>query len=227
LARAQFDKDMAAFFESGGVKSKGLQAQRRERREAKELKGSKARDPDAPKRLAGGAFGRWLAENREEVKKTLPADHKITDVTKKAGEMWKALPQSEKQKYEDVYKNAQEQYVKEMEAYTAKKKAERPADEVPEAKTPKKRKVAEGKGDMSATKRGRKSKSKISPEPVGVELGDDILGKARAAGYESQLKNLALRPDVVACGKLASELLKALEASNGLVNPAKRALLGA
>merc|ERR1711920_146712 len=93
LAKAQFDKDMTAFLESGGVKSKGLLAQRRERREARELGGSKARDPDAPKKLAGGAFGRWLAENREEVKKVLPADHKITDVTKKAGEMWKALSQ--------------------------------------------------------------------------------------------------------------------------------------
>merc|ERR1712151_324371 len=189
----------------------------------------KARDPDAPKKLGGGAFGRWLAENRGEVRKSLPSDHKITDVTKKAGEMWKALPDDEKQKYEEIYKKAKEQYVKEMEAYKAKQKAEQPEEEVPEAKTPKKRKVAKDKGDMSATKRARtdQNKRKANPEPVGVELGDDILSKARAVGYESQLKNLSLRPDVVASGKLASELLKALEASNGLVNPAKRALLDA
>ena len=81
---------------------------------------------------------------------------------------------------------------------TAKKKAEQPADEVPDAKSPQKRKVAEEKGAMAATKRARTSstKSKAKTESVGVELDDAILGKARAVGYESQLKNLSLRPDI-------------------------------
>merc|ERR1719400_187034 len=69
--------------------------------------------------------------------------------------------------------------------------------------------------------------SKMSSKQIGIELGDVILAKAREAGYESQLKNLALRPDVVASGNPADKLLEALEASNGLVNQAKRALLGA
>lgn len=99
--------------------------------------------------------------------------------------------------------------------------------------TPKKRK--HGDDEPSATKRSSPKRrlpvatlmSKKSSGPSGVELNEDILGKARSLGYDSSLKNLAARPEVVATGKLADELLKALEASNGLVNPAKRLLLGA
>ena len=36
VAKAQFDKDMAAFLASGGVKEKGFKAQRAEKRKAKE-----------------------------------------------------------------------------------------------------------------------------------------------------------------------------------------------
>ena len=38
------------------------------------------------------------AEKREEIKKSLPADHKITDVIKKAGERCKSLLADDRQK---------------------------------------------------------------------------------------------------------------------------------
>merc|ERR1712066_1184348 len=238
-AKEQYEKDMAAFLENGGEKSKGLRALRSEKKAIKEgEKIKKARDADAPKRLAGGAYGRFLAEKREEIKKSLPGDHKITDVTKKASEMWKSLPESDKQQYQEMYKVAQEEYTKELEAYKAKKKAEEPADEekatlvtptkAKGARSPKKRREATDKGEKPA-KRARQvatPMSKKSSAPPGVELNDVILDKARSLGYESALRNLASRPEVVASGKLADELLKALETTTGLVNLAKRRLLG-
>ena len=84
MAKAQFEKDMAAFLENGGEKSKGARALRSEKKAMKEGKVNRIRDAEAPKKPAGGAYGRFLAEKREEIKNLLPADHKITDVTKKS-----------------------------------------------------------------------------------------------------------------------------------------------
>merc|ERR1712232_742532 len=54
--KAKFDKDMAAFLEGGGVKEKGVAAQRAEKRKAREEKRAK-KGPNAPKKPAGGAYG--------------------------------------------------------------------------------------------------------------------------------------------------------------------------
>ena len=70
------------------------------RKETLQLKESKkaSKDKNAPKRPTGGVYGQLLAEKREEIKESLPAEHKITDVIKKAGERWKSLPADETQK---------------------------------------------------------------------------------------------------------------------------------
>ena len=50
-------------------------------------------------RPAGGVYGQLLAEKQgKEIKKSLPADHKITDVIKEAGERRKSRPADERQK---------------------------------------------------------------------------------------------------------------------------------
>ena len=69
------------------------------RKETLQLKGFKkaSKDKDALKRPAGRAYGQLLAEKRE-IKKCLPADHKITNVIKKAGGRWKYLLADERQK---------------------------------------------------------------------------------------------------------------------------------
>jgi len=205
------------------------------------------KDDNAPKRPAGGAYGQYLATKREEIKKMLPADHKITDVTKKASALWKALPAVEKEKFETMYKTANDSYQEAMKEYKATKAAQAPETEAIATPSSKKRKAnaaqaleAEANEKPSPKKRKVANSSKSTPtssvasrkgsksaQTVGVDIGDDVLTQARAAGYESQLKNLAARPDVVKSGKKDSDLLKALNDSNGLVNPAKRALLGA
>jgi len=60
-----------------------------------------------------------------------------------------------------------------------------------------------------------------------LPLDEAALTEARQAGYEDALKNLAGRKEVAASGKTPKELLSALQASGGLVNKAKFALLGA
>merc|ERR1712226_1582625 len=109
-------KDMAAFLEGGGVKEKGVMAQRAEKRKAKEEKRAK-KDPNAPKRPAGGAYGVFLAENRAKIVSSLPKDHKMTDVAKAAGVQWKALSDAAKKPYEDKYTKKQADFVKALEEY--------------------------------------------------------------------------------------------------------------
>merc|ERR1712070_1245707 len=69
-AKAQFDKDMASFLAAGGEKTKGATALRTEKRKARE--GKKKKDPNAPKKPAGGGYGVFLRENREKIVKALP-----------------------------------------------------------------------------------------------------------------------------------------------------------
>merc|ERR1711904_605012 len=87
--KAKFDKEMAAFLAAGGEKT-----QRRDKRKARD--GKKKKDANAPKQPAGGAYGIFLAENRPAIIKSLPSDHKMTDVAKAAGEQWRALSEKAK-----------------------------------------------------------------------------------------------------------------------------------
>jgi len=57
-----------------------------------------------------------------------------------------------------------------------------------------------------------------------MEEAQDVLAEARADGLDSQLQNLAARPEAIASGRSWRELLGALRASRGLVNVAKRML---
>jgi len=114
-AKAKYEKDMAAFLAAGGVKEKGAMALRSEKRKAKE--GKKKKDPNAPKRPAGGGYGCFLAENRSKIVASLPKDHKMTDVGKAAGAQWKALSAAAKKPYEETYKKKNDEYVKAMAEY--------------------------------------------------------------------------------------------------------------
>merc|ERR1712232_1385794 len=91
----------------------------------------KKKDPNAPKRPGGGAYGQWLNANRDEIKKQLPAGHKITDVTKKASELWGKLTAAEKKPYEDKFQKLNDEYKKAMEEWkkTAGADAEDDAEE--------------------------------------------------------------------------------------------------
>merc|ERR1712066_882226 len=114
-AKSQYDKEMEAFLAGGGVKEKGVAALRAEKRKAKD--GKKKKDPNAPKRPVGGAYGVFLAENRSKIVSSLPQGHKMTDVAKAAGEQWKTLSDAAKKPYETKYAKKQQEYEKAMEEY--------------------------------------------------------------------------------------------------------------
>merc|ERR1719335_1493800 len=99
------------------VKEKGAAALRTEKRKAKEGKLKKKKDPNAPKRPAGGGYGVFLSENRDKIVKSLPADHKMTDVGKAAGDQWRALSAAAKKPYEDKYQKKNDEYKKVMEEW--------------------------------------------------------------------------------------------------------------
>merc|ERR1711912_35900 len=101
-------KDMEAFLASGGEKAQI-------KRKGKE--GKKKKDPNAPRKPAGGGYGVFLAENRQKIIKSLPADHKMTDVGKAAGEQWRALAEAAKKPYEEKYQKLMAQFRKAMEEY--------------------------------------------------------------------------------------------------------------
>lgn len=121
-AKAKFDKDMAAFLAAGGEKTKGVTALRSEKRKAKE---AKKKDPNQPKKPCGGAYGVYIAENRAAIVKSLPAGHKMTDVTKEGSKLWNALSEAAKKPYQEKFLKKQEEYKGAMEEY----KKNLPADE--------------------------------------------------------------------------------------------------
>jgi len=126
-AKAKFDKDMAAFLEAGGEKTKGVAALRSEKR--KERDGKKKKDPNAPKKPAGGGYGVFLSENRATIVKSLPAGHKITDVSKVASEKWNALSDAAKKPFQDKFLKKQDEYKAALEEYKKNLPADAEEDE--------------------------------------------------------------------------------------------------
>ncbi|CAK9036904.1 High mobility group-T protein (HMG-T) (HMG-T1) (HMG-1) [Durusdinium trenchii] len=232
-AKAKYEADLKAFEEAGGEKKQ---------RKAKGKKdGKKKKDPDAPKRPAGGAYGCFLAKHRAAFQKET-AGQPITAVTKLASAKWSALSAEEKTIYEDEYKAKKEAYDEAMKSYVPvpREGAEEPAAKKPrlsEAKESKAmEKEAKTKAAADAPKRARgrpradgaakvvKAKALKGEE---VELQATVLAKADKVGMSEALRKLANRDDIKASEKSQSAMLKALEENRGLVHPAKRALLGA
>ncbi|KAH7960601.1 hypothetical protein HPB49_021474 [Dermacentor silvarum] len=108
------------------VKEPGMK-QRKPRRPKKE------RDANKPKRPPSAYF-LWLAENRDKIKKDNPG-FGITDVTKRAGELWKEV--TDKTKWEEQAAEAAAKYKEDMAAYQASLK-DRPqeSDDEKEEKKP-------------------------------------------------------------------------------------------
>merc|ERR1711879_677615 len=77
--------------------------------------GKKVKDPNAPKKPVGGAYGCFLAAHRAEFQKACPGD--ITGVTKLAGQKWKDLPETDKEKYNKEYAVQRAAYEEAMKSY--------------------------------------------------------------------------------------------------------------
>jgi len=86
--------------------------------------------------------------------------------------------------------------------------------------TPKK-----ARGSQSAPQSAEKKPTQAN-KVVTPSIDDKVLKEASKMGLEAALQNLAGRPEVVSSRKSARAILDALKASGGLINPAKRVLLG-
>lgn len=241
-ASKKYQEEMKAFTDAGGVKQKGATALRSEKRKVREAKAAKkaAKDPNAPKRPAGGAFGCYMAKHREAITKEC-AGKPVTAVTKLAGERWKALAASEKEVYEKEYAVKKEEYEKAMESYTPPPKEEKEEDEevaespAKKAKTDKATekaekaaKKAEAKAAKAEAKAKPKGKAKAKAEvEEPVKIPKDVLAKAEKADMVTSLTKLLNHVDVKNAGVSASKAFDALSEKNGLLHPARRALMGA
>merc|ERR1712187_963329 len=124
------------------------------------------------------------------------------------------------------YQAAMEEYKSNRPAEKEKEEAEEPSPPSKKAKKTEKtektptppKPVKSGKG------KGRGAAKALTAE---VEVDTKVLAEATELGYEAALRNLAGRADVKDLKKSDKDLLGALKTSGGLVNPARRALLGA
>lgn len=136
------------------VKEPGMRKPRRPKKE---------RDANKPKRPPSAYF-LWLAENRDKIKKDNPG-FSITDVTKRAGELWKEV--TDKTKWEEQAAEAAAKYKEAMAAYQASQK-DRPQES----------------GDEKEQKKAAK-KSKPSSAPKPKPTSSPIKGNFKSKEYIS------------------------------------------
>lgn len=223
-AKAEYNAALESFKQMGGEVV-------RKRKADKDAKPKK--DKNAPKKPAGGGYGQFMAENRDKIVKSLPSgSNVISDTAKAAGAQWKALSEDEKKPYEDKYNEKMKAYQAAMEEYKANKAAEKEEEEEKPSPPPKKAKKTE-KTEKTPTppkpvKSGKgRGKGAAKAAKAEVEVDAGVLAEAVKLGYEDALRNLAGRADVKDLKKSDQDLLGALKASGGLVNPARHAMLGA
>jgi len=143
----------------------------------------KAMAGEQPKKITGGAFGRYMAENRAALFKELPGQA-ATATVKLGSQRFKALGDVARAKYQKMYEAAKQKYEKDMAAFLA-------AGGVPKARKSKK------------DKKEKKSKDPNKPKkPAGGAFGC-FLAKKRA----EFMKECAGKP-ITAVTKLASERWK-------------------
>ena len=162
----------------------------------------------------------------------------------------KELSDEDKKIYEEEFQKKKEEYQEAMKSYVPLSNAD--TDDEPPAK---KRKTKEGAADAKSKEDAKaakaqakaeakeakeakakakaeakpkgKAKAKAADPSAGVKLEPAVAAKAEKAGWKDVLVKLAALPDVIAAGKSQTAMLQALEKVNGLLHPAKRALLGA
>nr|XP_013803700.1 PREDICTED: FACT complex subunit SSRP1-like [Apteryx mantelli mantelli] len=88
----------------------------------KQLESKKGKDPNAPKRPMS-AYMLWLNANREKIKSDHPGIS-ITDLSKKAGELWKAMSKEKKEEWDRKAEDARRDYEKAMKEYSVGSKSE-------------------------------------------------------------------------------------------------------
>ncbi|KAK3535989.1 hypothetical protein QTP70_023737 [Hemibagrus guttatus] len=87
----------------------------KEKKERKPRKEKKVKDAGAPKRPMS-AYMLWLNANRERIKSEYPGIS-VTDISRRAGEMWKQIDKSRREEWEKKAEEAKKQYDRAMKEY--------------------------------------------------------------------------------------------------------------
>merc|ERR1712037_966768 len=189
-AQAQYEKDMEAFLAGGGEKA----AIKRKNNDDTASSKKQKKDPEAPKRPAGGAYGCYLAKNRESFTKECEGKP-VTAISKLAGERWKELSAEDRKPFEKEYETKFAAYQAAMKDHTP------PVQTSVDKESPQK---VSGKTRQVARKAA-------TIEPATPKLEAAIATRAEKAGLGATLLKLVAHQDVIESGKSQAEVLDALE----------------
>ncbi|KAK2891356.1 hypothetical protein Q8A67_013999 [Cirrhinus molitorella] len=171
----------------------------KEKKERKPRKEKKVKDAGAPKRPMS-AYMLWLNGNRERIKSENPGIS-VTEISKKAGEMWKQLGKDRKEEWDKKAEEAKKQYEKAMKEYRESGGGAAAASNTKEkkkkgGKVEAKRKS--GGGDKERKKEGGnesfKSKEFISSEESSSESDRDRGSKRKASDDDDDEEEAASTP---------------------------------
>lgn len=123
---------------------------------SKSKKRKKSKDPDKPKRPQSAYF-LWFNASREKMKEEYPG-LSVTELTKKAGELWKQL--EDKTEWNEKAEEAKKAYEIAMEEYEKRPKKDESEDEEDDDKSPKSKKSPKKSAVESRAGSGGNYKSK-------------------------------------------------------------------
>jgi len=154
-ARVQYEAAVQSFKATGGEMVRKRKADKDDEKPKK--------DKDAPKKPAGGGYGQYLAENRSEIVKSLPAGSNLMmDVAKAAGANWKALSVDAKKPYEEKFVLKMKEFKIAMESYNVSKSAaNEEVEEEEELETP---------SPKPSPKRAKLAEKLTSPKEMGTPV---------------------------------------------------------
>ncbi|XP_003215015.1 FACT complex subunit SSRP1 [Anolis carolinensis] len=144
----------------------------------RQSEGKKGKDPNAPKRPLS-AYMLWLNANRDKIRSESPG-MSVTDVSKKAGELWKAMSKEKKEEWDRKAEDAKRDYEKAMKEYNEGGKSDSSKKEKPKKKK-KPEKPVKGKPEKKAAV---SSKSVPSKSPS-KQLGESFKSKEFVSSDES------------------------------------------
>jgi len=161
------------------------------------------------------AYWLWLGDNREKIA-SMVGKGKVSEVAKKAGEMWKTLPDAAKAPYEKKAKEEKDAYDQFIATDAGKKALEVKKAAASEAKAEKTQK-AEEKAEKQAAKEERKNERACKAELKALAQDkDDKLKKPQTAYWiwlgdnRSKIVEMIGNASGAAVGKKGGEMWKAL-----------------
>jgi structure-specific recognition protein 1 len=172
---------------------------KKEKDREKKRKSKKEKDENKPKRPQT-AFFLWMNENREKIKKENPGIS-LTEVTKKAGELWKEKVK-DKSKWEQKAAEAKKIYEKEMAEYKANAPSEKERKSSPKKSDKPK---SESKKTKSPTKTSSQFKSKEYISDSDSSSSDDSDKKSKKKSKKDKSKSSKKKEDSDQDMKSASE----------------------